>query len=203
MSRIRFIFEKRGFSSFVRHVELPQLFGRIARRAGFKVSLTHGMSPHPHIVMGPALPVGVISIYEAAEIWFDGDVSLQDVLDGFNANLPTGFRFLKATFIPDESKSLNKCINAAQYWLCPRNMESLDAVSSTLLQDFPREILLKVSRCQDGLEIVTYDPSQTGPGVLVKDLVAHEVITGWPDICIARLCLGQWCAENGEIIPLL
>ena len=37
MSRIRFVFEKRGFSCFVRHVELPQLFGRIARRAGLQV----------------------------------------------------------------------------------------------------------------------------------------------------------------------
>ena len=33
MSRLRVVFEKRGFACFVRHVELPQLFGRIARRA--------------------------------------------------------------------------------------------------------------------------------------------------------------------------
>ena len=38
MNRIRFIFEKRGFACFVRHVELPQLFGRIARRAGMLFS---------------------------------------------------------------------------------------------------------------------------------------------------------------------
>ena len=79
MNRIRFIFEKRGFACFVRHVELPQLFGRIARRAGLRVGLTQGMSPHPHIVMGPALPVGVISLYETAEIWFEMTVTPPEV----------------------------------------------------------------------------------------------------------------------------
>ena len=203
MSRIRFIFEKRGFACFVRHVELPQLFGRIARRAGLRVGLTQGMSPHPHIVMGPALPVGVISVYEAAEIWFEDNVQPQDALEALNANSPTGFAFLKAARIIPDSMSLNKCIDAARYWLCTRDAGALGAAADALGSDFAGGVLLSLERCADGLELVTHDPSQTGPGALVKSLSERGIISGWPDVCIARLMLGRWRAGDGTITPLL
>ena len=129
MNRIRFIFEKRGFACFVRHVELPQLFGRIARRAGLRVGLTQGMSPHPHIVMGPALPVGVISLYETAEIWFEttvtppeaeyGDVEETDEVSGITVTY-------KALYVsnPDGSKSA-----LTEFTLTP--IEGWDALENT------------------------------------------------------------------------
>ncbi len=203
MSRLRMIFEKRDFACFVRHVELPQLFGRIARRAGLKVALTQGMSPHPHIVMGPALPVGVISLCEAAEIWFDENVPPEEALEKMNAQAPTGFRFLRAARIAPDAMSLNKCFDAASYWLCPRDMDKLAAVKSVLSEKFGAETLLALRECGDGLELVMHDPSQTGPGALVKALIAREAISGWPEVCIARLRLGRWRADKGEIAPLL
>lgn len=203
MKRIRMIFEKRNFACFVRHVELPQLFGRIARRAGLKVALTQGMSPHPHIVMGPALPVGVISLYETAEIWFEEDVSPEDALGKMNAQAPVGFCFLKAACIAPDSVSLNKCLNAASYWFCPRNMDKLPAIKQVLSEEFGSSTLLALCECGDGLELVMHDPSQNSPGTLVKALVARGTISGWPEICIARLCLGNWSVGAGKIVPLL
>lgn len=203
MTRIRFVFEKRNFACFVRHVELPQLFGRVARRGGLRVDLTQGMSPHPHIVMGPALPVGVVSLYELAEIWFAGDVAPEEALEKMNFYSPSGFRFLKAAEIASESRSLNKCYDAASYWLCPRDVQKINVVAETIRSEFGGSILLGMKRCDDGLELATHDPSQTGPGALVKALMAHEVISGWPDVCIARLCLGRWDAERNAVEPLL
>lgn len=203
MNRIRLIFSKRGFACFVRHVELPQLFGRIARRAGLYVALTQGMSPHPHIVMGPALPVGVVSLYEAAEIWFDSDVTPDEALAKMNAASPPGFRFLAAQRVPLDAMSLGKRIGAAKYWLCPRDESTMSAAFDALGEELPAGVLARRERTGDGLELVMLDPSQNGPGVLVKALAAHGVITGWADVCAARLLLGEWRANTGEITPLL
>jgi len=203
MNRIRFIFEKRNFACFVRHVELPQLFGRIARRAGLRVGLTQGMSPHPHIVMGPALPVGVISLYETAEIWFETTVTPPEVVVRLNATSPAGFRFLKAAHIPADTMSLNKCFDAAKYWLCPRDLSRLDDTASALKDAFAADAVPSVERVPDGLELVMLDPSQNGPGALVKALTERGLIAGWPDVCVARLCLGRWRANDRTVAPLL
>ncbi len=203
MSRIRLAFEKRGDACFVRHVELPQLFGRIARRAGLKVELTQGMSPHPHIVMGAALPVGVVSLYELAEIWFAGSILPQEILGRMNAVSPEGFHFLKATEIEPDVKSLGKCYDAAKWWLCPREDVKIESAAEVLQKNFNDEILLSMKICDDGLEFCTRDPAGTGPNAFVKSLVAHEIISGWPEVCLARLCLGNWNAERNEIVPLI
>jgi len=203
MNRIRFIFEKRGFAPFVRHVELPQLFGRIARRAGLRVGLTQGMSPKPHIVMGPALPVGVVSLYETAEVWYETSVTPQQAMELMNAHSPSGFRFLKAVHIPADTMSLNKCFDAAVYWLCPRDAEKTAGVKEELERGLGAEVMPDCRLTDDGLELTMLDPSQNGPGALVKHLVEAGRIAGWPDVCIARLSLGRWRADRREVTPLL
>ncbi len=203
MTRIRLVFEKRGVACFVRHVELPQLFGRVARRAGLKVELTQGMSPHPHIVMGAALPVGVVSLYELAEIWFVGEILPQEVVLKMNAASPEGFHFLKAARIEPDAKSLGKCYDAAGWWLCPRDMTKIESAAEVLQKNFDGETLLSMKICDDGLEFCTRDPAGTGPGAFVKSLVASEIISGWPEVCLARLTLGNWNADRHEIVPLI
>ena len=201
MSRIRFAFEKRKFFCFVRHVELPQLFGRVARRAGLHVELTQGMSPHPHIVMGAALPVGVVSLRELTEIWFTDDLPVSEIMGRLNARVPEGLKFLAAKEV--DGPSLNKCFNAGLYWLCTRDLSRLDAARESLLEGLGAETILDMKTCPDGLELVMNDPSQTGPGALVKELIARGIISGWGDVCIARLNLGNWKSVSREVVPLL
>lgn len=203
MNRIRFVFSKRGFAAFVRHVELPQLFGRVARRAGLRVEMTRGMSPRPHIVMGPALPVGVVSLCEAVEIRFEAPVTPQEAVETLNAHIPSGFCLLKGTSVSADAASLSKCCDAARYWVRTRDESRLGAALTTLSEGLERTVLPVCRQGDDGLELTMLNPSQNGPGALVKLLTASGVIGGWPDICIARLCLGRWREESGEIVPLL
>lgn len=202
MSRLRFVFEKRQFSCFVRHVELPPLFGRIARRAGLSVELTQGMSPHPHIVMGPALPVGVVSLYELADVWFTGSVEPADAVERLNAQSPEGFRFLKAAVVPSDSASLNKCFDAATYWLSLRQTQKLPAAARIFREKLP-ETVLSLRASADEMELVMGNPSALGPGALVKALTAAELISGWPEVCIARLVIGRWNKAARQVTPLL
>lgn len=203
MNRIRLLFAKRGFACFVRHVELPQLFGRVARRAVLRVEYTLGMSPKPRIVMGPALPVGVPSLCEAAEIWFETPVEPEEAVTRLNARVPPGFRFLRAARVPEDSTPLSKCCDAARYWLCPRGANRLDEARAALVSALPPSVLPLCERFPDGLELVMLDPSRNGPGALVKALAERGVISGWPDVCVARLCLGRAGADADVIAPPL
>lgn len=195
MTRLRILFEKRGWASFIRHVELPQLLGRMARRAGLTVEMTQGFSPHPHIVMGPALPVGVLSLGELAELWIDGPE------DGFcqrmNDASPTGLRILTAQEV--EGPALNKVITAASYWISPR-----DEAKIPLFEEKARDVYgdsLVQSFRDDGLVLTLLNPSSAGLGQLVRPLVEDGVVADWGDLRAVRLGLGRW--DGRALVPLL
>ncbi len=201
MSRIRVAFSKRDFFCFVRHVELPQLFGRIVRRAGLTMELTQGMSPHPRITLGPALPVGVVALRELAELWIVDPPSAENLLDRLNAAAPSGLQFLAAAEL--EGPSLNKAIDAGAYWFDLRDQSRRGLVESPLRQAIAPENLLYLQALEDGFELALGDPSSVGPGAVVKALSESGVIGGWPEICLARTTLGRWNPSSQQVDPLL
>lgn len=197
MTRLRLMFSKRRWACFVRHVELPQLLGRMARRAGFRVELTQGFSPHPHIVMGPALPVGVLSLGELAEIWLTHDLEPQVFCEQMNLVAPDGFCFLCASQV--EGSALNKVIQAAKYWLNFRGDVDWAKVHDRAVKRFDDQLYQWQSDDQ-GVTFVTGNPSSCGVGQLVKDLIEDQIIDGWPDVMAARLGLGLW---DQQFVPLM
>ncbi len=199
MSRIRLAFSKRGFFCFVRHVELPQLFGRVARRAGLTLELTQGLSPHPHITLGPALPVGVVALRELAELWILDPPPPQELLSRLNEASPSGLEFLAAETV--EGPSLNKVVDAGAYWFDLRDPSKRDQVEPALRRSLSERLSFQV--LEDGFQIALEDPSSVGPGAVVKALSESEVIAGWPEICLARTALGRWNPSLQQVDPLL
>ncbi len=200
MPRVRILFSKRGPFCFIRHVELPQIFSRAARRAGIVIDKTEGFSPHPRISLGPALPVGVVACAEPAEIWFSswGD----GYLERMNESLPVGLSISMAEVV--EGIALNKLCEAGEYLVKP--------VSSTVLGDLAdlldgsdlwKEHILSWKLTDDGVTVVLSDPGQVGPGKIVKDLVQEEVVQGWTDLRMARISVGIWDRDSGSVIPLV
>ena len=111
MFRIRIIFEKKGWITFLNHLDLPVLFSRAARRAGLSQEFTQGFSPHPHISLGPALAAGVEGVQEPADFWFnewDDSCAVR-----WNDKLPEGIQILKHAEV--EGPSLSKLATAAIY----------------------------------------------------------------------------------------
>lgn len=201
--RIRFLFERRGFSCFVRHVELPQLLGRVTRRAKLDMEYTQGMSPRPHIVLGGALPVGIVSTYELADFWFREHVEIGEAIEKINANIPGGFKFLKGKYIALDDRGLNKCYNACRYWLCPRDTGRINDVAHVLSTAFDKTRVADVIVCADGIEVVTLEPSQFSAGAMMNALIDAEIISGWEELCVARICQGNWDASLQRLIPLM
>ncbi len=199
--RIRLLFSKRGPFCFIRHVELPQIFARAAKRAGLNIQRTEGFSPHPRISLGPALPVGVVACAEPVEIWFcrweDSFLSL------LNQVLPDGLTFSVAE--PVDGRALNKMCNAGEYLVRFERLEAVKQLKALLsVGENPWGVLL-LRWSWDGrfLKCVLADPAQRGPGAMVKDLVSAGVVTGWPDLRLARLAVGSWDSSRALVIPLV
>ncbi|SMG24309.1 TIGR03936 family radical SAM-associated protein [Dethiosulfovibrio salsuginis] len=200
MARVRMLFSKRGPFCFIRHVDLPQILSRSARRAGMAIDQTEGFSPHPKISLGPALPVGVVACAEPGEIWFS-NWNPED-LDRFNSCLPEGLSVLAWEEV--EGKALNKLCDAGEYLVRPQK----EAVFRDLVQ------LLENKDPWDGLlyswlptstevKLTIGDPSQNGPGKIVKALVGENIIQGWTDIRIARLSVGLWDGDSKSVKHLI
>lgn len=196
--RLRLLFEKRGWAAFIRHVEVPQLFGRMARRAGLTLEFTQGFSPHPHIVMGPALPVGVLGLREATEIFFARQLTATEVVDRLNAVSPQGIRFLRGQ-VMGEGPGLGKAVNAATYLFAPRNRSLLSVVEAKAREVFQSNLLW----CgQNGgwLDFCLTDASSIGLGHLVRPLIADGLIGHWGEVKALRTGLGT--VKQGSFIPL-
>lgn len=200
MPRVRVLFSKRGPFCFIRHVELPQVFSRSARRAGMAIDKTRGFSPHPKISLGPALPVGVVALAEPAEIWFsrweDG------YKERLNACLPWGLSLSKAQIVG--GPSLNDLCRAGEYLIRPLSSRAHEEFAR-LFRDgrILKDRILDWRSADDGIVAAVADPLETGPGKIVGDLVREGAVKDWADLRMARICVGLWDENSRSVTPLV
>lgn len=96
MPRVRVTFDKTGLLKYISHLDTMRLFERACRRAELPLTLTQGFRPHPKISITPAMPVGVESEGQYADITLDLTVPLRDVVERLNRNLPPEVRITGA-----------------------------------------------------------------------------------------------------------
>ena len=133
MPRIRIIFEKKEWITFVNHMDLPTMFSRAARRTGLIQEFTEGFSPHPHISLGPPLAIGVEGKEEPADFWFKewDDSNLEE----WTKNMPHGIKILKCAEV--DGPALAKLATAGTYTLNGCGFE-LDGRALEILEDEPQ-----------------------------------------------------------------
>lgn len=93
---IRLLFEKKGRSIWISHLDLMRLFQRAFKRAGLPLTHTHGFNPRPSVSIALPLSVGVESCCELLDFELDGvDIPLEDIRHRLNAALVDGIRVLQ------------------------------------------------------------------------------------------------------------
>lgn len=200
MARVRILFSKRGPFCFIRHVDLPQIFSRSARRADLIVEQTEGFSPHSKISLGPALPVGVVACAEPGEIWFSRWE--ESYLPRLNSCLPEGLSISVAEEV--DGKSLNKICDVGEYLVRPQKPANLDVIAKFLENKDPWDgALYRWNVLSDMVNLVIGDPSQNGPSKIVKVLSEEGIIQGWTDLRMARLSVGLWDETSQTVRPLV
>jgi len=101
MYRIRVKFTRDESVKFISHLDMMKTFERALRRSGLPVAYTRGFNPHPQMVFGLPLSVGVTSESEYADFELAEGIEEKDLKPGdfaskMNEALPAGIRILEA-----------------------------------------------------------------------------------------------------------
>lgn len=115
VQRIRFRWTKIGKLRFLSHMEMVRALQMGMLRAGLKISYSRGFNPRPKFSFGTALPVGVESEAEYADVWLDEWVSPNDFVNACNKHFPDGCQVLEAVSIPMNAPAFAPFISRSVY----------------------------------------------------------------------------------------
>ncbi|MGQ4809614.1 hypothetical protein NKDENANG_03037 [Candidatus Entotheonellaceae bacterium PAL068K] len=113
--KIRFRFAIQGPLRFLSHLETVRVLTRALRRAQLPVQYSQGFHPQPQLAFATALPVGIESRGEYADLVLYEALEPTGVQDRLNAVLPPHIRLLDARTVPLKAPSLMSEQLAAQY----------------------------------------------------------------------------------------
>lgn len=110
--RVRFI---RGEEvKFISHLDLMKVFERTIRRTGLPIAYSQGFNPHPQMVFGLPLSVGVTSEAEYADFELSREVSPAEFIEKLNMGLPPGIRIMEAE-VKNTKENIMAAITGATY----------------------------------------------------------------------------------------
>ncbi|MCD5390714.1 TIGR03936 family radical SAM-associated protein [candidate division NPL-UPA2 bacterium] len=105
---------------FISHLNLTKTLTQALRRADLPVAHSHGFSPRPRISFGPALPLGMRSCSEFADVVLEEAIDVDQFKARLNEKLPPGLEILDVRKIPLKSKSLTATVDVATYKIAIR-----------------------------------------------------------------------------------
>jgi radical SAM-linked protein len=114
LSNIRVKFERGEEVKYISHLDLMKLFERALRRSRIPIAYSKGFNPHPQMVFGLPLSVGVTSQSEFADFELDSEVAPEDMKNTLNKHLPQGIRIVDAAERKSKS-NIMASITGAQY----------------------------------------------------------------------------------------
>ncbi len=113
--KIRFQFAIQGPLRFLSHLETMRAFTRALRRARLPVQHSQGFHPQPMLNFATALPVGVDSTGEYADVVLFDTIEPAQFQDRLHTVLPEHMRILHAWTVPLKTPALMSEPLAAQY----------------------------------------------------------------------------------------
>ncbi len=109
MRSIRIWFTKKDASKYISHLDLTRCLIRAFRRTDIPLWYTEGFNPHPYLVFGLPLPLGVEGLREVLDIRLtDDSYSNERVLSELNRVSVPGIEFLEVAEPVEKNLSINK-----------------------------------------------------------------------------------------------
>jgi radical SAM-linked protein len=127
---------------FLANLDMMHLMERALRRAEIPYHLSEGFNPHIRLSMGTILPVGVWGQHEYFDLEL-AEMELQEFIYRMNKSLPPAMTIQDCQWIEDNTPSLMKVVNAADYTFIFKTGMDLQAMITDLLS---RDTLLVQSR---------------------------------------------------------
>ena len=96
MRSVRIWFNKTDTAKYISHLDITRCMTRAFRRTDIPLWYTEGFNPHPHLVFGLSLPLGVEALREPLDIRLnDDDYPNERVIEQLNEVMVPGMRFIK------------------------------------------------------------------------------------------------------------
>ena len=113
--KIRLTLAKRGRARMVAHLEYLTMFQRALRRAELPMRFSQGFHPTPKVSYLEALPMGVESEAELVDLDLFEPLETAEIIRRLNAQLPEGFRILRAQTLSAGALSPSASVIASCY----------------------------------------------------------------------------------------
>ncbi len=117
LQRYRIRWTKEGRTRYVSARDLTSVWERALRRADLPIAYSEGFTPHAKVSFPDALPVGVSSTGEYAELTFAAPISPERDLGALSATLPAGMEILTYLTVPDGAPKLASMLRATLWEL--------------------------------------------------------------------------------------
>lgn len=181
--RYRVRWTKEGRTRFVSARDQSSIWERAIRRADLPIAYSEGFTPHARVSFPDALPVGVASTGEYAELTFAAPIRADDALARLSTTLPEGMDILTYAEVPAGAPKLASLLRATLWELV---WPPVDATALTTLLEQRCDTLLAAT----SHEVVRHRPDGDRTLDVRPAVVSLAVATGpTPDGSGARTTL--------------
>ncbi len=140
VQRLRFRFTKLKAMRWLSHLELQSVMERALRRAELPMAFSQGFSPRPKLAFATALPVGLASEAEWADVELRERLEVADFIQRVAEQLPEGLELIEASEVALSLLSLASQQEAAVYTIAKcemrnANIKLKDRVAELLAAD--------------------------------------------------------------------
>lgn len=116
MNSVRVRFTRGEEVKFISHLDLMKVFERAIRRSGLPIAYSQGFNPHPQMVFGLPLAVGMTSEGEYADFDLTQEIDPELFIAKVNTSLPEAIR-LTAAAVKNTKVNIMASIGGADYEL--------------------------------------------------------------------------------------
>ncbi len=94
MNNVRFLFKKEDISCFTSHLDMTRAFSRAIFAKELPIWFTEGFHPHPYMVFGQPLPLGMAGEREFLDVKLLSDMPDTELIAKLNEQLPSGIEIV-------------------------------------------------------------------------------------------------------------
>lgn len=203
--RYRIKFAKTQAMRFTSHLDLQRAWERTFRRADMPLTYSQGFNPRPKINLASALPLGFTSRCELIDVWFDGALPMNEVLEKLRLSAPPGIEILEVELIDLRESALQQSLISAEYQAVIEEDISVDDLRTNAEALLAREGINRRRRGKEYdlrplIEAIAVSADDSGRPMVEMKLAAREGSTGRPDEVLEALGLDPLAARIERMV---
>lgn len=203
MSSLRAKFYRGERVKYISHLDLMLAFERALRRANIPIAYSQGFNPHPQMVFGLPLSVGVTSEAEYADFELSEYLNPEEFTGRLNKSLPEGFRIIEAKVKKTKANIMASIAMASYAVLIAAGAESGFEVLREQVERFMlRPVIMAKKEGKNGIREIDIRPMihklelKNAEGCSSLELQAADGLNGKNGIFCLSTLLSAGSVEN-------